>query len=196
MRIAIDARMILDRPTGLGKYIANLINNILLQDTQNEYVVLANNISIEKELEKRNNMRVVYTKARPLTLTEHFVLPVIIRREKVDVFHAPSFVVPLCMPCKTLITLHDLTHIIYPTEFNKYVQFYYRIIVKHAVSVAKMIIADSQNTKKDIVRWARKPESSVRVIPLAAEDDYRVINDENALKQCRSKFKVCKPYIL
>jgi glycosyltransferase involved in cell wall biosynthesis len=139
---------------------------------------------------------VVYTKARPLTLTEHLVLPAIIKREKVDVFHAPSFVVPLYLPCKTVITLHDLTHIIYPGEFNRFVQIYYRIFVKHAVSEAKMIIADSRNTKKDIVKWTGKPESRVRVIPLAVEDDYRVINDENALKQCKLKYKLNKPYIL
>jgi glycosyltransferase involved in cell wall biosynthesis len=65
-----------------------------------------------------------------------------------DVVHFPSFSVPLVLPKKSVITIHDLIHWHEPSFFRK---IYYSAIVKRALKQAKGIIAVSHWTKRDLV---------------------------------------------
>lgn len=196
MRIAIDARMHLKRPTGIGKYTFNLIKHLSVIDRTNDYLVLTNDRKIIEMPEMGVNIRIREIKPRPMSLSEQFALPWILKKDNIELFHALSFVVPGISATKTIITLHDLTHVFYKKEFSPVVQIYYKFVLKPVVKKAKIIITDSESSKRDIMNWADIDETRIRVTSLAAEGDYKPIKDKNALEQIKLKYKIGNKYIL
>jgi len=57
------------------------------------------------------------------------------------------------------------------------------------------VIADSRSTKEDVVKFLEIPDEKVRVVYLAASDEFRPADDEK-VKDVLRKYKIKKPYIL
>jgi len=189
MKIAIDGRMILDRPTGIGRYTYNLIRNLGTIDSRNEYIVFTNNHAILKNL-MCERIRIREIQQRPFSLAEHIGMAEIIQEEEVDIFHAPSFNVPLRIPCPHVITLHDLTHVHFAKDFGRKVNWFYSFVVKPSARTAARIITDSVKSKQDIIEWMNEKEEKIRVIMLAPEESYRPLNDLDAINKIRQRFDV------
>ena len=41
-------------------------------------------------------------------------MPLDLRRERVDLFHAPHYVLPPLTPCRSVVTIHDCIHLRFP----------------------------------------------------------------------------------
>jgi glycosyltransferase involved in cell wall biosynthesis len=87
-------------------------------------------------------------------------------REKPDVLHIPHCNVPLFYRGKMIVTIHDLTHLIYP-EFlpMKIVHWYFKFIFWFISKRADKIIVVSESTKQDLLRFYKTDESKITVIP-------------------------------
>lgn len=87
-------------------------------------------------------------------------------REKPDVLHIPHCNVPLFYRGKMIVTIHDLTHLIYP-EFlpMKIVHWYFKFIFWFVSKRADKIIVVSESTKQDLLRFYKTDESKITVIP-------------------------------
>jgi glycosyltransferase involved in cell wall biosynthesis len=98
-------------------------------------------------------------------------------KKKFDVFH-PTFYHPYFLKHLKgkpfVLTVHDLIHEIYRTEFNKVdktLQFKESLIPK-----AEKIITVSNNTKNDLLRYYNIPENKVLVIYHGASDNKPILN--------------------
>lgn len=87
-------------------------------------------------------------------------------REKPDILHIPHCNVPLFYRGKMMVTIHDLTHLIYP-EFLpfKLVHLYFKFIFWFVSKRADRIITVSESTKRDLLRFYKIDESKITVIP-------------------------------
>ena len=87
-------------------------------------------------------------------------------REKPDVLHIPHCNVPLFYRGKMMVTIHDLTHLIYP-EFLpfKLVHLYFKFIFWFVSKRADRIITVSESTKRDLLHFYKTDESKITVIP-------------------------------
>ena len=83
---------------------------------------------------------------------------------KIDVFFSPAHYTPRFCPVPVVVTIHDLAYEYYPEEFLKEDLYKLKIWTGHAVKQAKKIIAVSNNTKKDIVKFYHVPEEMIKVI--------------------------------
>jgi len=98
--------------------------------------------------------------------------------------------------CSIVGTIFDLTTIIYP-EFHK------RKVIEHQEKVfyyfkenASLIIAISENTKMDIVKYIHIPEDKIRTIYCGVGDEFRKIEDIRVLKNRLRGIGIDYPYIL
>ena len=91
MRVAMDIRKL--RDYGIGTYVRNIVAQIALLDTVNEYVLISRPEDLEFTRTLGPNIRGVISTAANYSLREQFSIPSIVRRERVDVFHAPHYVV-------------------------------------------------------------------------------------------------------
>ena len=52
--------------------------------------------------------------AEPYSIAEQFALPMALRREGAELFHAPHYVLPPLTPCRSVVTIHDCIHLRFP----------------------------------------------------------------------------------
>src|SRR5262245_51464495 len=58
--------------------------------------------------------RAVVETAKTYSIAEQFAIPVDLRREAVELFHAPHYVLPPLTPCRAVVTIHDCIHLRFP----------------------------------------------------------------------------------
>lgn len=169
MNIGIDARLI--NETGVGRYIRNLIQELSVIDTQNEYVLYTlKNSRFPLQL-TNSNVRIKKVDVYWHTLKEQIQLPNIYSQDKLDVLHVPYFTVPLLYKGPLVLTLHDLTilrvntgkasTLPYPLYMAK--RLGYQYVVREGIKKARHIFAVSETTKRDLLHTYPVSPSKVSV---------------------------------
>ena len=112
MRIAIDARKI--RDFGIGTYVRNLLRQLARQDETHDYVVFCREADWDAIDGLGPRIRPVVETAGNYSVAEQLALPIDLRREGADLFHAPHYVLPPLTPCRSVVTIHDCIHLRFP----------------------------------------------------------------------------------
>jgi alpha-1,3-rhamnosyl/mannosyltransferase len=102
-----------------------------------------------------------------------------LRKAKPDILHVPHCNVPLFFRGKMMVTIHDLTHLVYP-EFlpSKIVHLYFKFIFWFVCKRANHIMTDSESTKNDLIRFYKADASKMTVVPLGVGKEFVRKNHE------------------
>jgi len=101
------------------------------------------------------------------------VLPRLARGERLDLLHCPTFRGPLVEPsCPLVVTVHDLAVLRHPETFNLWTRLYSRLCVSRVARAARLLIAVSEHTKRDVVELLGVPEERIRVVPNGVADAF------------------------
>lgn len=120
----------------------------------------------------------------------------------VDLVHYPYFdpfflTLPLRKPKPTIVTIHDVTPLVFPDKFPKGARGWLKFqIQKLSLKGATAVITDSQNSKKDIVNHLGFPKEKIYVVPLAPGEEFKPIADRRSLITIRKKYQLPKHFIL
>ena len=123
MRVAIDARKLHD--FGIGTYIRNLLRHLARIDTTNEYVLLCHQPDLDMAATLGPNFRTVLEPSPNYSVREQFHVPLVLRRERPDVYHAPHYVLPPAVSCASVVTIHDCIHLMFPQYLPSRVAYAY-----------------------------------------------------------------------
>src|SRR4030095_4988756 len=115
----------------------------------------------------------------------------------VDLYHSPDFVLPPLRKARGILTVHDLAFLMRPECADASLRAYLEEVVPRSVRRADYIIADSENTRNDLVVLLGVPPDSVSVVPGGVEERFRPVVDETLLRTARSRLGVGdSPFIL
>jgi glycosyltransferase involved in cell wall biosynthesis len=101
---------------------------------------------------------------------EQVALPLSMRRAKLDAVHYLSQYVPVLLPRRFVMTIHDLIHLRFPHYFKRKVGPYYATVVRRACAHARRIITDDDRTVDDLEELLGVDRAKVRVIPLGVSE--------------------------
>jgi glycosyltransferase involved in cell wall biosynthesis len=195
VRIAIDARKL--RDYGIGTYVRNLLRQLARQDEANEYVVLCRETDCDTVEALGPRFRPVPESAGPYSITEQFAIPMDLRRESIDLFHAPHYVLPPLTPCTSVVTIHDCIHLRFPQYLpNRIGYAYARAQMWTATHRAARVITVSEASKRDILRYFRVPESRIDVIYNAIDDRFWEKPDIDEMNRVRERYQLTNPFVL
>jgi glycosyltransferase involved in cell wall biosynthesis len=195
MRIAIDARKI--RDYGIGTYVRNLLRQLGRQDQAHEYVVLCREQDWDAVEECGPLFRLVVEGAGTYSVTEQFALPIDLRRESVDLFHAPHYVLPPLTPCRSVVTIHDCIHLRFPQYLpNRIGYAYARAQMWMATHKAARVMTVSEASKRDILRYFRVPESRIDVIYNAIDERFWQEPSAEDIERVRERYRLTAPFVL
>ena len=195
MRIAIDGRKL--RDYGIGTYVRNLLRQLARQDAGNEYVVFCRAVDCDAIEELGQRFRAVVETAGPYTIREQFALPMALRREGAELFHAPHYVLPPLTPCRSVVTIHDCIHLRFPQYLpSKLGYAYARGQMWSAAHQAARVITVSEASKRDILRYFRVPESRIEVIYNAIDDRFREEPPADEVARVRERYRLTDPFVL
>ncbi len=195
MRIAIDARKLHD--FGIGTYIRNLLKQLARIDQVAEYVLLCrpDDAAIVNELGR--NFRAVPESARPYSLAEQVNIPLAVRRENIDLFHAPHYVLPPLVQCRSIVTIHDVIHLIFPEYLpGRLAHAYARASLFAAAKRADRILTVSETSKNDILRRLKVPAQKIAVIYNAIDERLNVRPSDEQVMRVRERYQLDDPYVL
>jgi glycosyltransferase involved in cell wall biosynthesis len=103
-------------------------------------------------------------------LAEQIGLPLAIARSHARVAHFPTLFVPRFVPCRYVVTVHDLIDLHYPQFVKRQVAPYMRALVAPVVRGARAVITDDNATVDDLERFLGADARRVRVIPLGYDE--------------------------
>jgi len=151
MRIAIDARELLGKPTGVGRYLSELISawDDMPDACVHDYILCAP----EAVATAATNLRMSSLDGRGTgTFWEQAVLPALVRRARADVLFAPAYSGPLLCPVPIVVTIHDVSFAAHPEWFSWREGLRRRIVTRLAAKRAAQVLTVSQFSKREIVR--------------------------------------------
>lgn len=175
MKIAIDVspvsadRFLMHRVRGVGSYIDNLKTALEQYNQENTYIFFTRGKKLPKD---------------------------------VDLVHYPYFepfflTLPLVKTFPTVVTVHDLTPLVFPEHFPPGLRGSVKWLVqKFSVQQAAKIISDSACSKRDIIRYAHVADSKIHVVHLAASDVFKPIKNKQLLVSIREKYKLPEKFVL
>ena len=194
-RVAIDARKL--RDFGIGTYIRNILVELHRIDADTPYVVLSRSHDLEQVRQLVPRFRVVVEDAEPYSLGEQVRIPWRLRREGVSLVHEPHYVLPPLTPCRSVVTIHDCIHLMFPQYLpNRFAHLYARAFMWTATRQAARILTVSEASKRDILRFFAIPADKVQVIYNAIDGRFLTPPDEATTERVRQRYQLDHPFVL
>ena len=171
MRIAIDARELCGRPTGVGRYLSRLLSawEALPQASSLDLVLYAPQAIDASRLPPGTSR--LRAHARVLegghgTWWEQVTLAAAVRRDRPDVLFAPAYSAPLSVRTPTVLTVHDVSFLAHPEWFPARARLRQRLLTSAAARRARQVITDSEFSRGEISSLIGIPPDRIVVIPL------------------------------
>ncbi len=184
MRIGINCHTLYHPMTGVQKSLAGLVN-ALAKDYGDKHTICAYipwkfskdilhcDIEYIKSWAKSGNrtMRIIW---------EQFRLHAKVFDDKIDVLHCPSYVMPLWCLKPTVVTVHDVIALKFPTLCKKTNRAHFKRLIPESVKRSKLVVVPSNAVKRDLLDCVTGvPSDKVRVVPWGISENYRnPISDE------------------
>lgn len=189
MKIGIDVRFLTDEYIGIGRYSHCLLNEIASIDRENEYVIFKSPRHRGRVIDQANFREVVIRYA-PISPSTLLTFGRALKGEKLDVFHSHFYITPLVKPCKQVVTVHDITGLLFPRYYSarpfileKLVLYFHKLLIPYAIRQSDRVIAVSEFTKKCILRIVPgKPEDRIDVIYEGTEHNFKQQAEEEIAK--------------
>ena len=195
MRIAIDARKLHD--FGIGTYIRNVLRGLAALDHESEYVVLCRPQDVETVGHLGTNFRPVPELAVPYSIGEQIRIPLSLVRERAHLFHEPHYVLPSATRCRTVVTIHDCIHLMFPQYLpGSMAHWYARAMMWSAVNRSDRILTVSEASKRDILRFFDIPPEKIAVIYNAIDERFLGPPDLERMDQLRQRYQLDHPFLL
>ncbi len=181
-----------DRYSGTGQYLNALLTHLPQVAPQHEYVAVVPTPDEPVPARPGVALHVVRCGRGNLDKVrfEQRLFPAACRALKADLAHVPHWAPPLSSPVPIVVTIHDIIPLLLPEYRGDWRVRLYTALATAAVSGAALVLADSQQSKSDIVKHLGVPEARVRVVALAAGAQYTPQSDWRADEAVRAKYNL------
>ena len=195
MRIGIDARKLHD--FGIGTYIRNLILELAKIDRTNEYVLLTRPQDVSVADSLGDNFRAVPNRSENYSFAEQLSIPMAVKRERLDLFHSTHYVLPALTPSRSVVTIHDCIHLMFPEYLRHRLGYAYaRASLFTAAHKSDRILTVSEQSKRDILKFIEVPPEKIVVTHNAIDDRVSVPPSDEEVKRTRERYQLSQSYLL
>jgi glycosyltransferase involved in cell wall biosynthesis len=201
MQIAIDARYIREKPSGIGTYVQALVDRVPGIAPGDCFVFWAHPLA-RRPLSSAPNARDKVVHPGPNSPLPVWWPQRYASLAGIDLFHSPHNMLPRAVPCPAVVTVHDVMAIERPELHLQGLErlakrLYYPPAVWRALREAARIIAPTEDVAARIRRLEPSSAARVRVILEAADPVFRPAADPaDAGRRARALTGSDAPYLL
>jgi glycosyltransferase involved in cell wall biosynthesis len=161
LQIALDTRRIAD--FGIGTYIRNLVRALARIDSANQYTLITTEQPVPEFSDLPSNFRTVIFAGQTRTGLAQVSYGLFLGKLGADLFHIPLNAVPLMMPKPYLVTVHDMSTLLFasPSGYRNRLRHFY---LRRGLLRADRVMAVSMATCRDVEVLLGIPASRIRVI--------------------------------
>lgn len=200
LRIVIDVRRLND--FGIGTYIRNLVQALGELDRENRYVLVALPGDQAELAGLPENFRIAVYKRPDRARLDQVAFSFFLRQFSPDLVHVPLNVVPWLMPRPYVVTIHDMSSLLYGHSPRLRRSWRWYLFRRGLLRAAK-VIAVSAATRRDVESALGIPAERIRQIYDAP--DPRFVTEEGATggaewaqvrRHTLERYQVNYPFIL
>lgn len=206
MRIGFDAKRAFNNRTGLGNYSRFVLNALHNYAPQYEYLAYTPKIKTglfdefsEKSIRMPNSTNPLYG-----AWWRSYGIKKDLSQEGVQIYHGLSNELPNGLQkagVRSVVTIHDLIFLRYPELYPVIDRFFYRQKFKSACAEADVIVAVSEQTKRDIVAFYGTSPEKIQVVYQDCHEAFHAPQTSQVVKTREvsslfQKYNIGKPYIL
>jgi len=206
-RVAIDVRRVGD--FGIGTYIRNLIRALAALDHENQYVLISRAAGAGEFRDLAPNFEVASFRSAKYKALNKLTFPLFLRQQGADLFHVPLSAVPLAMPRPYVVTVHDMSSLMFQPYRGRSRQLrFYRF--SRGLRRAARVIAVSAATRRDVEDVLHIAPERIRVIynapdpafhlprspAIACVGEDREIHYPEEMKRILDRYQMDYPFLL
>jgi glycosyltransferase involved in cell wall biosynthesis len=193
MLVGIDAsRAAVARRTGTENYSLHLIRGLLALDEGHHYRLYFNRQPPEDLFVPRAERCVL----RFPRLWTHVALSWEMLSSPPDLLFVPSHVLPLIHPPCSVATVHDLGFHYYPEAHTLFQNVYLRWSTWHNARASVLVLADSQATQRDLMRYYGLAADRIAVVYPGRDETLAPVTEPASLAAIRARYDLHQPYLL
>lgn len=202
MNIGFDAKRAFFNRSGLGNYSRSTMDVLASNFPENKYYLYtpARNSSLYTPAENQTVIRPengIYS-AIP-SIWRSFGIGNSLKKNKIDVFHGLSNELPISIRssgAKSVVTIHDLIFLQFPEYYPLIDRKIYEFKFRNACRNAESIIAISEATKSDLMRYFKIEDSKIEVVYQTCNPVFKNIVPEENRETIRGQYNLPQNYIL
>lgn len=203
IRIGFDGKRFFHNNTGLGNYSRSLIKVLSNYFPENEYYLYNPKRTNKHTLQNFNSAVIeilpegIFSK-KLKSLWRLTLVVSKIKKQNITIFHGLSGEIPIGLPknTKKIVTIHDLIFIRYPNLYSWFDRKIHFLKFKYAAQKSDVVVAISEQTKKDIVSFLKIPEDKIKVIYQGCNEVYKQVFSEIEIENTIQKYHLPKEFIL
>lgn len=202
IRIGYDAKRAYHNSSGLGNYSRDLIR--MVQDVCSHWELFLFNPKKKANFQvdvRQNTYEITpqsYFAKKLKSLWRTYKITSIAQKIGLDLYHGLSGEIPVGIHKKipTVVTIHDLIFIRYPELYSTFDRKMHYKKFLYAAQNAHHIIAISEQTKEDIIRYLGVSEEKISVVYQGCHSAYKANYSKEEKEQVREKYQLPTQYIL
>ena len=202
MKIGFDAKRLFFNRSGLGNYGRSAIDALCHHFPDNEYLLYTpkgGNVGYRPV----DSAHVIYPNSFAGNLSQRWWrlagLSSQIRHDGLDAYHGFNNELPLGISnsgCKKVITVHDLILKRFPHYFKPVDRFIYEKKGRWATDVADLVIAISEQTKRDLMEFYGVDQEKIRVVYQGCDESFRKPVYSEVSASVKKKYSLPSEYVL
>jgi glycosyltransferase involved in cell wall biosynthesis len=184
MHIGIDYTPAALQGAGIGRYTRGLVNAVLpLLNADQVTLLFPREHASHARTDWPENVRRVRLpfRDRYQTILWHRLrapLYVEFLSGSLDIFHAPNFLLPPTRSARKILTIHDLAFLVHPEYAYPDLQRFLAKTVPRSIAAADHILADSEASKRDALRFFDLKSNQITVIGAGVEPRFHPLDEE------------------
>jgi glycosyltransferase involved in cell wall biosynthesis len=192
MRIGIDARLTYYSQAGISRYIQHLVHQLPRLDPTIDWTII----------QSRKDSRTLVKGLRVNAWTpchhrlERWTLGGELLRHRLNLLHSPDFIPPAFGAQRVVITVHDLSFVHFSRYLAPEALRYYAGQIEWAIGRADHILADSNQTREDLVHLLGALPDKVTTVYLAADERFRPLSTPADQMPALQRYDLSPGYIL
>jgi glycosyltransferase involved in cell wall biosynthesis len=203
MRIGISTSVIQRGKSGVGQYVFALVRALLSGGHRHKFVLFVLEEDLPLFAFAKDNAEIVEVaeKFRPPVrniLWHQMRLPKLVRKLQIDVLHIPSYRRMLwARPCAVVSTIHDLAPFHVDEKYDRKRMFYGRVVARRLARRQDRIIAISEYTAVDVVKFFSLPRERITVIHNGLDHErFNAGSRDQAKVGAAERFGLKRPFFL
>lgn len=203
LHIAYDAKRAFFNRSGLGNYSRDLIRVLSQLKPNNSYYLFKPKDKEGIHFTTGANTSTVLPKGKFYN-TFGFLWRTIgisnqIKKYPIDIYHGLSHDLPIGIHksgIKTVVTIHDCIYKRFPELYDRFSPTVYSLKQQYACNIADSVIAISEQTKQDIIKYYKVPEEKISVVYQGCNAAFYKRSSEAKKEEIREKYNLPAQYIL
>lgn len=170
--VGVDLRALVGTPSGVGFMTLALLRRLAARGRA-RYLGIAHRPTVADSELADAGIDLEHQPAPYGVLWQQLRLPHRLRRGDVDLFWSPLMTLPTRMPLPGVVTIHDLTPLLFPETHRLKVRLSVLPFLRSTLRQARLIAVDSEATARDLCTHFPASSQKLRVVRPGVDPEFR-----------------------